>query len=56
MKRVENDECRKCGLWTMKLWKIRSVENVEYSGKCGVWKMCWKFQIFILVFLSPFPF
>ena len=30
---VENEECRKCGVW-----KTRSVENAE-CGKRGVWKM-----------------
>jgi len=33
MRRVENAECGKCGVW-----KVRSVENAK-CGKCGVWKM-----------------
>ena len=33
MRSVENEECRKCGVW-----KMRSVENAE-CRKCGVWKM-----------------
>ena len=32
MRSVENEECRKCGVW-----KMRSVENAE-CGKCGVKK------------------
>ena len=28
---VENEECRKCGVWKMRSWKMRSVENEE----CG---------------------
>ena len=30
---MENEECRKCGVW-----KMRSVENAE-CGKSRVWKM-----------------
>jgi len=32
MRSVENEECRKCGVW-----KMRSVENAE-CRKCGVLK------------------
>ena len=46
---VENEECRKCGVWKMRSvenvecrkcgeWKTRNVENAV-CGKCGVWKM-----------------
>ena len=38
MRSVENEDCRKCGVW-----KMRTVESVELENeecrKCGVWKM-----------------
>ena len=27
-----------CGVWKMRVWNMRSVENEE-CGICGVWKM-----------------
>ena len=38
MRSVENEECEKCGVWKMGVWKMRSVEDAE-CGRCGVWKM-----------------
>ena len=36
MRSVENVGCGKCGVWKLRVWKMRCLENVEQICKMGV--------------------